>query len=88
MTHVNKPLYLACHRIDDDSKYTGAERTVLAEPNNLFRRSWLGGSMERHNANVPSRRYEVPATRHLCSRDCDGVNIAGAHGACAEEYER
>ncbi len=87
MTHVDELLYLACHGIDDDSKYTGAERAVNAEPNNLFGRSGLGGGMERHNANVPSRRYGVSTTRDLCSRDRDRVGIAGAQSACAEQHD-
>jgi hypothetical protein len=87
MTHINELVYLARHWIDNDSKYAGAERTVFAKPNNLFGRSWLGSSMERHNANVPGRWYGVPTTRNLCSRDCDGVSIPGAHSACAEQHE-
>jgi hypothetical protein len=87
MAHIDELLYFACDWIHNDSKYTGAERTVLAEPDNLFGRSWLGSSMERHNASVPCRWYGVPTTRHLCSRDCNGVSIAGAHSACAEQHE-
>lgn len=87
MTHIDELVYLACDWIDNDSKYTGAERTVLAEPDNLFGRSWLGSSMERHDASVPSRWYGVPTPRRFCSRDCDGVSIAGAHSASAEKHE-
>jgi hypothetical protein len=87
MTHIDELVYLACNWIDNYSKHTRTERTVFAEPNNLFGWSWFGSSMERHNANVPSRWYGVPTTRHLCSRDCDGASITGAHSASAEQHE-
>ena len=87
MMHIDELFYLASDWIHNDSKYTGAERMVLAEPNNLFGRSWLGSGMERHNADVPSRWYGVSTTRNLCSRDCNGMSVAGTHSACAEQHE-